>query len=285
MNASATLVISTLLINGQPTVQYETRGTITFGLGSRAITELSSFFSVTSIVSFVLMWSATALFLNAYSKKIGRIKYWVLISLPLLYFLIQFQPFFSNVLYFLDPVTLARLYIQVFTASKAVGGILFGISFWIIGRKIEKHNVIRVYMLVSGFGIAILFGSNQGINLSNTPYPPFGLSTVSFFGLASYLTLVGIYFSAISVSQDTALRRTIRKSVEQQINLIDVIGNAEVLNSITKNVMKVYSKHSEEASFDYETETQLNEQEVRVYIEEAMAELKKGSSNSNNSKV
>jgi hypothetical protein len=40
-------------------------------------------------------------------------------------------------------------------------------------------------MMVSGIGIAILFGSNQGIILSNTPYPPFGIFTVSFFGLAS----------------------------------------------------------------------------------------------------
>jgi hypothetical protein len=116
-------------------------------------------------------------------------------------------------------------------------------------------------MMVSGIGLAILFGSNQGIILSNTPYPPFGIFTVSFFGLASYLTLVGIYYSAISASQDTALRRSIRKSVEQQINLVDMIGKAEIMSAVTKNAMKVYAKSSTEAGFDYETETQLNEQE------------------------
>jgi hypothetical protein len=221
------------------------------------------------------MWSATALFLRAYSEKLGQIKYWFLVSLPLVYFLIQFQPLFQNALYFLDPEIIARLYIQVFAASNAVGGVLFGISFWMIGRKIENQNTIRVYVLVSGFGIAILFGSNQGINLSNTPYPPFGVFTVSFFGLASCLTLVGIYYSAISASQDTALRRSIRKSVEQQINLVDVIGKAEVMNAVTKNAMKVYVKDSMEAGFDYETETQLNEQEIEEYVEQVMTELKK----------
>ena len=120
-----------------------------------------------------------------------------------------------------------------------------------------------------------MFGSNQGIILSNTPYPPFGVFTVSFFGLASYLTLLGIYYPAISASQDTALRRSIRKSVEQQINLVDVIGKAEVMNAVTKNEMKVYAKHSMEAGFDYETETDLNEQEIRDYVEQAMTELKK----------
>ena len=275
LNASATLALSTLLINGQPVVQYETIGTISFGLGSSTITGLDSLSNISSIISFVLMWSATVLFLRAYSRKMGRIKYWSLMSLPLLYFLIQFQPLFLNALYFLEPNIIARLYIQVFAASKVVGGVLFGISFWIIVRKIENQNIIRVYILVSGFGIAILFGSNQGIILSNTPYPPFGLFTVSFFGLASYLTLVGIYYSAISASQDAALRRSIRKLVEKQINLVDVIGNAEVMNTVTKNAMKVYAKHSMEAGFDYETETQLDEEEIKEHVKQAMTELKK----------
>jgi hypothetical protein len=138
LNASVTLAISTLLLNGQPVVQYETRGTISFGLGSSTIIGLISLYSISSIISFVLMWSATALFLRAYSRKIGRIKYWSLMSLPLVYFLIQFQPLFLNALSFLDPDIIARLYIQLFAASQAVGGVLFGISFWIIGRKIEN---------------------------------------------------------------------------------------------------------------------------------------------------
>ena len=85
---------------------------------------------------------------------------------------------------------------------------------------------------------------------------------------------MGIYYSAISASQDTALRRSIRKSVEQQINLVDVIGKAEVMNAVTKNAMKVYAKDSMEAGFEYETETQLNEQEIEEYVEQVMTELK-----------
>lgn len=86
---------------------------------------------------------------------------------------------------------------------------------------------------------------------------------------------MGIYYSAISASQDTALRRSIRKSVEQQINLVDIIRNAEVMNAVTKNAMKVYAKHSAEAVFDYETESQLNVQEIKEYVKQAMTELKK----------
>jgi hypothetical protein len=46
--------------------------------------------------------------------------------------------------------------------------------------------------------------------LINTPYPPFGIITTSLMGLSSYLVLVGIYSSAVSLSQDSELRRDIR---------------------------------------------------------------------------
>jgi len=39
--------------------------------------------------------------------------------------------------------------------------------------------------------------------------------------------------------------------------------------------MKVYAKSSAEAGFDYETETQLNEDEIQEYVKQAITELKK----------
>jgi len=46
---------------------------------------------VTSIISFILTWIATVPLLHSYSKRIGRAKYWILVSIPLVYFLSQFQ--------------------------------------------------------------------------------------------------------------------------------------------------------------------------------------------------
>lgn len=47
------------------------------------------------------------------------------------------------------------------------------------------------------------------------------------------------------------------------------------MKAVTKNAVKLYAKHSMEAGFDYETETQLNEQEINEYVKQAMTELKK----------
>ena len=43
---------------------------------------------------------------------------------------------------------------------------------------------------------------SAGVGLTLVPYPPFGLITVSFFGLTSFLVFFGIYSTAISVAHN-----------------------------------------------------------------------------------
>ena len=50
----------------------------------------------------------------------------------------------------------------------------------------------------------------------------------SIEALSCYLIYAGLYYSAISVSQDTALRKSIRKSVMDQSKLLDKIGTAQM---------------------------------------------------------
>lgn len=88
-----------------------------------------------------------------------------------------------------------------------------------MARGISHKNVVRNYMVISAYGLVLLFASNQAIVLVTAPYPPFGLASASFVGLSSYLVVAGVYSSAISVSLDLALRRTIRKSVADQSKL------------------------------------------------------------------
>src|SRR5690242_21595294 len=73
--------------------------------------------------------------------------------------------------------------------------------------------------------------SNQAIVLVNVPYPPFGLITVSFFGLASFLMFNGIYSSAIFVAEDSELRKSIRRYAIEESRLLDSIGMAQMERS------------------------------------------------------
>ena len=55
---------------------------------------LDSAYTLTSVLSFILMWAATILLMKHYSRRIGKAKYWITVGIPLAYFLSQFQPLF-----------------------------------------------------------------------------------------------------------------------------------------------------------------------------------------------
>ena len=79
------------------------------------------------------MWVATSFQLRNHVEKLGKIRYWVLISLPLIYFLLQFQPVLLQSIssYFHQDIIFNILYTLFFSAAKPIGEISFGIAFWI----------------------------------------------------------------------------------------------------------------------------------------------------------
>jgi hypothetical protein len=227
-----------------------------------------------SIMSFLISWVATILLLRHHSKKIGELKYWILVTIPLVYFIGQFQPSFLDLFSTYrvsNPILFNVLYTIIFNLSKPVGGILFGVAFWVVARSIH-HKTVRSYLTISGYGILLLIASNQAAVLINSPYPPFGMVAVSFVGLSSYLMFIGIYSSAISVAQDMKLRESIRKSVEHQ--LIDEIGTAQMEQDIIKNVSNLTNKLAIEISTQTGVEPSLDEQDIREYLDKVIKETK-----------
>jgi hypothetical protein len=233
-------------------------------------------FVISSVVSFLVTWIATALLLQHYSRKIGRTAYWTIVGIPLVYFLGQFQPLILGMFseYRLsDPVTFGVIYTLVFYLSKPVGGILFGIAFWSIAKKVGRSQV-RDYLIISAYGLVLLFTSNQAIVLVNFDFPPFGLATTSFVGLSSYLILVGIYSSAISISQDAKLRQTIKKMTVEESKLLDSIASAEVEKQIVHNVLSTIKANQEEMKYEIGIETSLDEKDMVNYLQEVIKETR-----------
>jgi hypothetical protein len=231
---------------------------------------------ISSVLSFLVTWIATAFLLRHYSKRLGRTVYWIIVSVPLVYFLGQFQPLFLNLFsaYRLsDPVTFGIIYTLVFNLSKSLGGVMFGIAFWSVARGIHQGQV-REYMIISAYGLVLLFTSNQGIILVNLDYPPLGLATISFVGLSSYLILVGIYSAAISIAQDVKLRQTIKKIAIKESRLLDSIGFAEVERQIVQNVLSTIKQNQENMKYETGIDTSLDENDVTNYLLEAIKETK-----------
>jgi len=230
-------------------------------------------YSIFSAVAFVLLWVGTVFLLQSYRKKIGNSKYWIIMSVPLLYFLSQFQPVVLNFLlsYASDnPALFNLIYIIMMDASRPIGGVLFSFAFIQVARKLQNPRV-KGYLLVSGVGLLLLLVSHNAQALITTPFPPLGLLAGSYFGLSSYLIFVGIYLTALSISQDSILRSSIRRSVENEVEFLNSIGNAEMNNRILERVLLTSKNIAQIMPEETGISSSLTDNEIKEYVEVVLA--------------
>ena len=101
-------------------------------------------------------------------------------------------------------------------------------------------------MTLAAFGFILFFISNQ-ISLAPSSYPPFGITTLMYLGLSSYLLLIGLYSTAVSLSEHAQLRKSIRNSIDQQHSrLLDHIGMSELQKEIDKKITPLIQRHAEQ---------------------------------------
>jgi hypothetical protein len=232
-------------------------------------------YTITTIISFIITWFATMGLLRNYTKM-RRFTYQFALILPLAYFVSQFLVFSLGLLgptLILNPIFYGILFTLIFTLSKPIGGIIFGIGFWMIARNIHKDNVVRSYLIISGYGFLLFFTSNQAIVLAFTYYPPFGLVTISFVGLSSYLVLAGIYSSALSISQDANLRRQIRRLAIRESKLLDSIGSAQMEEEVRRRVLHVVRLNKTD-TLEAGIPSALDEEHMHSYLDAVLEEIK-----------
>jgi hypothetical protein len=239
------LIYITYEVNDDPVFIGSTRNSLVSFTSNTSM--FSQGYSISSIASFIFVWVSSALLLRHYSKKIGRLKLWIILAIPLVYFVAQFQYQILEYLYEVRisyPVVFNIVYTFIINASKPIGGILAGVALWGVARKIEQANV-RNYLILAAYGVMILLSSTQAIRILSSPYPPFGITTITFMSLGSYSMLLGLYFSAIYVSQDTKLRQTISRSsdLSEQTKFLKNIRRSQMESEIQKNVRLMIKKY------------------------------------------
>jgi hypothetical protein len=262
---------------GQPALISVTKSGVALIIAPSYISSIvNSAYFIISLLAFISTWFATVLLLKHYSNKIGKVKYWVLVSIPLAYFLTQFQTillYLFTPIRLTDPILFGITYTLVFSASKPIGGILFGISFWLVSRGL-RHRQVKEYMIISGYGLLLLFTANQHQVLQQNPYPPFGLPTICYVGLASYLILIGVYSSALSVAEDKKLRQIIRTSVLKEVSLLDSMGTAVMEDRIRQKVAKIAKEQELVLKQQTGIESSLDNTEIRQYVDAVLLEVK-----------
>jgi hypothetical protein len=113
------------------------------------------------------------------------------------------------------------------------------IAFWIVAKNLTSKTV-KSYMMISAYGMMILFTVNQPTGLTLTPYPPFGLTSICFMVLAAYLVFLGVYSSATSVSEDSRSRQSIRKIALREFQFLNAIGTAQMEQELQRRMIAIY---------------------------------------------
>ena len=277
MNIIVTLIDAYLRLEERPD---ETRvflgGSTDFGKGRYET--LDALYFMSYLASFITAWIATAALLRHYSHRIGKLKYWLIGSVPMIIFAAQFIPSYAGILFpsiKLDPFFIATMVTFIATLSKPIAGLMLGIGFWTMARVAQKTSPIRRYLVFAGFGFLLLFSSNQAILLSIAPYPPFGIVTTTVIGIASYLVVVGLYSSTVSLSQDNELRRSMKNIARSQFDFLGSIVSAESNREIENRVIELVKKQSVELEDRSGISTSLSIEEARMYLKEVLEEVKK----------
>jgi signal transduction histidine kinase len=237
-------------------------------------------FVISHIASFLLLWGSTAMLLHTYSKKLGKVKFWIIITIPIASFLSIFAIITPFVMSISDSSHDTDTIFEIivvdalgYTLPALVSGILFGLPFWTIARSLNYNSVLKDYMIIAGSGFALFEVAITG-NVILAPFPPLGLASISFVGISSYLILMGFYSSAISISGDLKLRQAIRKSAVDESKLLVGIGSAQMEQKIEKKVIEMAKGQAASMIDQTGVQLSLTEHDMKQYLSSVLKEIK-----------
>ena len=254
-------------------------------LGTSTISQsLASVFDILSLVAFLLMWIATAKLFSQFRYKMGTIKFYALMSIPLIYYIFPFQGYYGDVFFPLlvsSPVVFTIIYILLFSATKQVGAFFFGLSFWSASSLVYDEH-LRNSLLVSFIGMTIIFASVELAPLQFRAYPPFGLVTEAYIPIGAYLLFVGIFTAAVRISRNAQLRKVFYTNVSAQLNLFKHMGVSQMEKELEESV-NIMTKASEPSLMPFEPE-ELDSENAKRILQEVIEELHSGKEQNGNRK-
>jgi hypothetical protein len=228
---------------------------------------------IASTFAYILTWIGSVKILYPYIKKLGKTKFWIIMGMAMVYYLVSFPLFVLG--YFTPSENVdAMTNILIFSFAGILSGIIFGAAFLSVARTLRKDSILRNYMIIAAYGF-VLFYISGSATAAQAAYPPFGIVSVSFVGLSCYLIYIGLYSSAVTVSQDTALRLSIRKSLTDQSKFLHSLGTAHMEQELQSAVLKIAKKHSDVMAQNTGVEASMTDTDIKEYMSMVMDEIHK----------
>lgn len=198
---------------------------------------LAALYQLVGIISFVTFWIATLLLTRHYAIKTGSIRYWILISIPLVYFASQFLISYVEDL---NPLKIFRIentsvYSYLYNLFLNTVRIVGGFALFAISRSVT-HLRLGNSIIIAGIGLIVLAGVNSTLTIIMTNFPPWGVVSISFSIVGSYCLLIGLDSAAFYVASDSSLRRFIQRLPSKSFDLFRSLSFTKIQDMIANRV-------------------------------------------------
>jgi hypothetical protein len=234
------------------------------------------------IISFLLGWILTVYMLKQYSRRIGKYKFWILVSMPLFFYLIRYEGIILNyfnlndlihfpVLGIIYPSIEAAIYTGFINSNIQTTGIFFGFSFFTILLKL-KNSLLQNYMIITIIGMMVLFGSRDFHSIFLNSVPPNGTITISFMPIGAFLLFIGMISFLKLAARDKEFYRDIIIRIERDISLIKNIILTEKETDIS-NKIKPLIEYSNKWQKEHEYRPMKNEEVIQI-IQDVISEVR-----------
>jgi hypothetical protein len=239
---------------------------------------LAKVYDVLFFISFILAWILSVTILKQYIYRIGKYKFWFLVSFPLFFQMLRYETILnlSDNLIFSGsnkiPSSIAEaIYITLINSDIQIGAIFFGISFLLIALNL-RNNQLRRIMIITFVAITLLFASRDIHSIFISSVPPGAVVTISFMAIASYMLLTSLASFLDLASRDKQLYSDLTRRIEKDSGLVKnlVLSEKKIL---TLNVAKPLIDYSIQWQKTHSYE-ELSLEEVKAIIQDVTLELK-----------
>ena len=234
------------------------------------------------IMSFLLGWFLTVYMLKQYSRRIGKYKFWILVSIPLFFYLIRYEGIILTyfnldsiisvpLLGIIYPSTKDAIYTAFINSNIQTTGIFFGFSFVPILLKL-KNSLLQNYMIITIIGMMILFASRDFYSIFLNSVPPNGTITISFMPIGAFMLFAGIISFLKLAARDKEFYRDLIIRIERDIslvkNIILTVKETEISNKI-----KPLIEFSDRWQKEHEYRPMKNEEVIQI-IQDVISEVR-----------
>jgi hypothetical protein len=254
----------------------------TYSINIEFQNNIAILYDIFFIISFLLAWILTVLMLKQYSRRIGKYKFWIIVSLPLLFYLMRYEGIIIDLFNLDDILKLpslgiiypnvgAAIYTAFLNSNIQATGVFFGFSFLAILLKL-KNSQLQNDMVITIIGMMIIFASRDFHSIFLNSLPPNGVVTISFMVLGSFMLFNGIILFLKLAVRDKEFYVDLITRLESDTELLRNIIVSEKEMELAKKI-KPLMDYSHEWQKEHEYSS-MKPEEVKQIIEDVISEYR-----------